>query len=104
MSDDKNKDSSIVSGILLIAIGLIALLVTFFDIEIDWEELAKLWPVFIIIFGVSLLPLSKLLKSILVIVLILISCLIYCHEVKDDESCREEYYEYKYSDPEHNSF
>ena len=91
MEDNKNKkDDGLIGGIILIAIGIIALLVTFFDFKIDWEELAKFWPVFIIIFGVSLLPLNKILKSVCVIVIILISCLIYCNEVNGNEKLPDE--------------
>lgn len=86
MNNNKNNkdDNGIVGGIILIVIGLIALLVTFFDVDIVWSELAKLWPVFIIIFGVSILPLNKLLKSILVVICILLSFLLYYNGVKDD--------------------
>ena len=91
MEDNKNKrDEGLVGGIILIAIGIIALMVTFFDLKIDWEELAKFWPVFIIIFGVSLLPLNKVLKSVCVIVIIIISCLIYCNEVNGNENLSDE--------------
>lgn len=81
--DSKNKDNGLVSGIILIAIGVIALLVTFFDLEIVWSELAKLWPVFIIIFGISILPFNRLLKSVCVIILILLSCLLYYNNTND---------------------
>lgn len=91
MEDNKNKrDEGLVGGIILIAIGIIALLVTFFDVDIVWSELAKFWPVFIIIFGVSLLPLNKVLKSLSVIVIIIISCLIYCKEVNGNENTSDE--------------
>lgn len=79
--DNKNKDNGLVGGIILIAIGIIALVVTFFDVEIVWSEVAKFWPIFLIIFGVSILPLSKLFKSISVIILILLSCLLYYNNV-----------------------
>ena len=93
MEDNKNKkDDGLVGGIILIAIGIIALLVTFFDFKIVWEELAKFWPVFIIIFGVSLLPLNKVLKSVCVIVIILISCLIYCNEVNGNEKLPDDFW------------
>lgn len=91
MEDNKNKkDDGLVGGIILITIGIIALLVTFFDFKIVWEELAKFWPVFIIIFGVSLLPLNKVLKSVCVILIIIISCLIYCNEVNGNENLSDE--------------
>ena len=91
MDNNKNKkDDGLIGGIILIAIGIIALMVTFFDFKIVWEELAKFWPVFIIIFGVSLLPLNKVLKSVCVILIIIISCLIYCNEVNGNENLSDE--------------
>ena len=83
MSKD-NKDNGLVNGIILIAIGIIALMVTFFDLEIVWSELAKFWPVFVIIFGISILPLNKFLKSVFVIILILLSCILYYNNVNDN--------------------
>ena len=89
--NNKNKkDDGLIGGIILIAIGIIALMVTFFDLKIEWEELAKFWPVFIIIFGVSLLPLNRLLKSVGVVIIIIISCLIYCNEVNGNENLSDE--------------
>lgn len=91
MDNNKNKkDDGLIGGIILIAIGIIALMVTFFDFKIVWEELAKFWPVFIIIFGVSLLPLNKVLKSVCVILIIIISCLIYSNEVNGNENLSDE--------------
>ena len=84
MSKD-NKDNGLVNGIILIAIGIIALMVTFFDLEIVWSELAKFWPVFVIIFGISILPLNKFLKSVFVIILILLSCILYYNNVNDNK-------------------
>lgn len=91
MSENKNKkDDGLVGGMFLVAIGMIALWVNFFDLKILWEELAKFWPIFIIILGVFLLPLSKILKSICTIVIILISFLIYCNEVNGNENLSDE--------------
>lgn len=84
MNKENNKDNGLIGGIILIAIGIIALMVTFFDLEIVWSELAKFWPVFLIIFGISILPLNKLFKSVSVILLILLSCILYSNNVKDN--------------------
>lgn len=84
MSDTKKNDGGIVSGILLISIGVIALCVTLFDIEIVWSELMKLWPVFLIIFGISMLPFGKMIKSVLVIIMVILSFILYYNGVKDD--------------------
>ena len=42
---DNKGDGNLVTGILFIAIGLVALLVSFFNIEIIWSEIVKFWPV-----------------------------------------------------------
>ena len=42
MSNDNNRDNGLVSGIILITIGIIALMATFFDFEIVWEELTMI--------------------------------------------------------------
>lgn len=84
MSKENKNDNGLISGIILITIGIISLLVTFFDMEIVWSEVAKFWPVFLIIFGISILPLNKLLKSVFVIILILLSCLLYYNNVSDN--------------------
>ncbi len=92
--NNKNKrDEGLIGGIILIAIGIIALLVTFFDVDIIWSELAKFWPVFLLIFGVSLMPLSKLIKSILVILMILASAFLYCDIVNDDTDTQVSFYD-----------
>lgn len=83
MSNEKKNDSGMVSGIVLIFIGIIALLVTFFDLELIWSEIWNLWPVFLIILGISVLPFGKMIKSIAVIITVLASCMIYYNNVKD---------------------
>lgn len=92
MSKENNKDSGLINGIVLIAIGVIALLVTFFDFSIDWSEILKLWPVFIIIFGLSILPVNKIVKSILVVIMILLSCVLYYNAVNEDDVVEEVLY------------
>lgn len=94
MSKDNNKDNGLINGIVLITIGVIALMVTVFDFTIEWGELAKLWPVFIIIFGLSILPINKIIKSILVVITILSSCILYYNAVNEDASYEEESYYY----------
>ena len=77
MNKEDNKDNGLIGGTILIAIGIIALIVTFFDLEIVWSELAKFWPIFLVIFGISLLPINKLLKSVFVIILILLHVVVH---------------------------
>lgn len=96
MSSNKNNDNGIISGIVLIAIGVVALLVTLFDLELIWSEIWDLWPVVLIVLGISIMPFNKMIKSIAVIVTILVSCLIYYNNVKDyyaDDEVMNIYYE-----------
>lgn len=93
MSDEKNNDNGIIGGIILIVIGLVALLKTLFDIDIVWTELAKLWPVFLVIFGVSLLPLHKIIKAILVMIALLASFCIYYYNVEANSDDDAFYYD-----------
>lgn len=102
MSKENNKENGLINGIVLITIGVIALLVTVFDFTIEWAELAKLWPVFIIIFGLSLLPINKIIKSILVVIMILLSCVLYYNAVNEDDSYEEESYYYDSNDKDTN--
>lgn len=90
MSDPKKNDGGIVSGILLIAIGIIASCATLFDIEIVWSELMKLWPVLLIILGISMLPLGKLPKSLMVLAMVLLSFVLYYIGINEDDISRHE--------------
>ena len=92
MSKDNNKDNGLINGIILITIGVVSLMVTVFDFTIEWAELAKLWPVFIIIFGLYILPINKIIKSILVVIMILLSCVLYYNAVNVEDSYEEESY------------
>ncbi len=92
--NNKNKrDEGLIGGIILIAIGIIALMVTFFDVDIVWSELAKFWPVFLMIFGVSLMPIGKMLKSIIVILMIFASVMLYCNIVNADTNTQVSFYD-----------
>lgn len=93
---DNKGDGNLVTGILFIAIGLVALLVSFFNIEIIWSEIVKFWPVLLIIIGVSMIPFNRVVKSILVIIIILLSFAFYGFNINDDhedESVENIYYD-----------
>jgi hypothetical protein len=49
------KTSNIFWGTLLIVLGLLFLLVNFSAINLDWENIWQLWPIIIILFGISML-------------------------------------------------
>jgi hypothetical protein len=55
-------------GILFISIGLLWLLEHFMRINVEWDNLWKLWPVVIILWGVSLVISNQVVKGIVVAV------------------------------------
>lgn len=98
--NEKKNDNGLVTGILFVVVGVIALFVTFFDIEIIWSEIAKLWPVLLILMGVSMIPFNKILKSIVVIIIMLISFVVYCEMTDDDfdeDNVENVYYDDNYN-------
>lgn len=98
--NEKKNDNGLVTGILFVVVGIVALFVTFFDIEIIWSEIAKLWPVLLILMGVSMIPFNKILKSIVVIIIMLISFVVYCEMTDDDfdeDNVENVYYDDNYN-------
>ena len=69
-NEEKKKNDSFVNGVTLILIGVIALMVTFFDFEIDWHVLAKMWPLLLIIIGVCIMPINKWVRTVLLFALV----------------------------------
>ena len=74
MSNNENKtnNDNFGRGITLIVIGVIALLITFFDIEIDWHVVGKMWPMILIIIGVCLMPINRWIRTALALLLLII--------------------------------
>ena len=59
------------TGVIMILIGIFALCVTFFDIHIVWSQLIRLWPLLLIIIGVSMIPIDRWIRmGIIVLILI----------------------------------
>lgn len=69
-------DHSIISklfwGLLLIIIGVLALLNNFGIVDTDWSNLFKLWPLFIVSAGLSILSVRNIIWKIVLIILTLI--------------------------------
>ena len=57
-------------GIILIVIGLLFTLQNLNVIDFDWYNLWRMWPVILILWGVSILPVKNLFKTILVILVV----------------------------------
>jgi hypothetical protein len=64
LRDIKMKTSHIFWGSLFIALGLLVLINNFTTIFMDWGTLWKLWPIAIILLGISLLIKDKLGKGV----------------------------------------
>ena len=71
-NDNKTNNDNFGRGITLIVIGVIALLITFFDIEIDWHVVGKMWPMILIIIGVCLMPINRWIRTALALMLLII--------------------------------
>ena len=71
-NENKTNNDNFGRGITLIVIGVIALLITFFDIEIDWHVVGKMWPMILIIIGVCLMPINRWIRTALALMLLII--------------------------------
>ena len=67
------KFSNLFWALILIAIGLLFLFSNFGWVDFNWSSIWRLWPLVLIFWGISILPVRDLVKSILVIGIIAIS-------------------------------
>lgn len=74
------KSRNLFIGILVLFTGVIALLATLNVFEFHWSTLWRLWPMILIICGISMLPLDDRLKSVLLVVALGLGCLLYHFE------------------------
>ena len=80
-SKNKNDNDNFASGIGLIIIGVIALLVMLFDVDLVWSKLFELWPLALIILGVCIMPINRWVRVSIVTVLVACGCLAYISKV-----------------------
>ena len=81
MSNNENKgNDGFGRGLTLIIIGVIALMVTFFDYEIDWHVLAKMWPLLLIIIGVCIMPVNRWIRTAIALALLAFGVMAYQHK------------------------
>lgn len=64
------KFRNIFWGIILILIGLLFTLENLNVIDFDWYNLWRLWPVILVLWGISVLPVKDLIKVVLVILVL----------------------------------
>jgi cell wall-active antibiotic response 4TMS protein YvqF len=80
------KFRNIFWGIILILIGVLFTLDNLHFIDFDWYNLWRLWPVVLILWGISVLPVKNLIKVILVLLVLagsityMMNTTVYWHE------------------------
>ena len=83
-NNENNKNDGFGRGITLILIGVFALMVTFFDYEIDWHIMGQLWPLLLIIIGVCVMPINRWIKTAVSLLLLVFGFVIYQNKLNDD--------------------
>ena len=84
-NNEQNKNDGFGSGLTLIILGVLALMVTFFDFEIDWHMMAKLWPLLLIIIGVCIMPINRWIRTVLALLLLALGFVAYQNKVDGDK-------------------
>lgn len=79
------KSKNLFIGILVLFTGVIALLATLHVFEFHWSILWKLWPMILIICGISMLPLNEYWKSAILLVALGLGCVLYHAESRHYE-------------------
>lgn len=77
-NNEKKTNDGFGKGIILILIGIAALMVTFFEFEIDWDVVVDMWPVLLIILGVCIMPINRWIRLIVAVVLLALGYIGYC--------------------------
>lgn len=83
--NNNDKNVGFGNGLILIVIGVIALCVTFFDIDLDWDILLDLWPIILIIIGICIMPINKWIKTALALSLVTLGILAYQNRVNEED-------------------
>ena len=79
------KSRNLFIGILVLFTGVVALLSVLGVIEFHWTILWRLWPMFLIIAGIALLPINDYVKGAILVGALGIGCLLYQAELKHYE-------------------
>lgn len=79
------KNKNLFIGLIILFVGVVALLASLGVFEFHWTILWRLWPVMLMIIGISLLPMKDYIKGILLLVALALGCLLYHNELKDYE-------------------
>jgi len=77
------KNKNLITGLLIIFVGVVALLAALNVFEFHWTIVLRLWPLMLIMFGITLLPLNDYLKGGLLLLSLVAGCFLYHVEAKD---------------------
>jgi len=78
MANSKTKtNDGFATGMILIIIGVIALCAIFFDFHIIWSQMLKLWPLLLIIIGVTVIPINRWIRTGIVVILLIVGLIGY---------------------------
>ena len=67
------KSKSVFWGVVLVAIGVVFALRNFGVFHFGWWELRRLWPVILVVLGISLLPIKSVVRIVLAFVVIILA-------------------------------
>ncbi len=87
---------------ILIVLGLLFTLENLNVIDFDWYNLWRLWPVVLVLWGISILPAKNIVKSILVIIVLGASVYYMLENNVEWENSRS--YSYQFYDDDDNSY
>ena len=79
------KSRNVFVGILVLFTGVVALLSVLGVFEFHWSILWRLWPMLLIIIGISLLPLNDYVKGVVLLAALGVGCMLYHVESKNYE-------------------
>lgn len=84
MSNAREKSGDgFATGVIMILIGIFALCVTFFHIHIVWSQLIRLWPLLLIIIGVSMIPVNRWIRTGIIVLILVCGAIGYHSLVKN---------------------
>ena len=71
------KSRNLFAGVLILFAGVISLLAVLGTFEFHWATLWHLWPMFLIILGISLLPINEYVKTAILLIALAVGCWLY---------------------------
>lgn len=83
MSNNGKSGDGFATGVIMILIGIFALCATFFHFHIVWSQLLRLWPLLLIIIGVSVIPINRWIRTGIIILVLICGAIGYHYLVKN---------------------